>query len=197
VADEPRPFATPEELRAWLEANHDTATELWVLFHKKHTGRPSIRWGQLVDECLCFGWIDGQIKSLDDDTYRQRITPRKPDSTWSKVNVDKMAVLTAAGRVRPAGLAAFERRVPERSGIYAYEQHIPAEWPPGFEQRFQANSDAWAFFQRQIPSYRSTAIAWVARAKQEPTRERRLVQLIDCSARGVAPPPYKLAKLKP
>jgi uncharacterized protein YdeI (YjbR/CyaY-like superfamily) len=193
---EPVPFATPEDLRAWLEAHHETATELWVLRHKKGSGRPTVTWPQIVDECLCFGWIDGQIKSIDEWSLRQRITPRKPGSTWSARNVERVAALTAAGRMRPAGLAAWEARREDRTAVYTYERDQP-RLSAQDERRFRAEAEAWAFFGRQIPSYRRTAIGWVTGAKRQATRERRLAELIECSGRGVAPAPYRWAELKP
>jgi uncharacterized protein YdeI (YjbR/CyaY-like superfamily) len=194
---EPVPFATPEELRAWLEANHETASELWVLYYRKGSGRPSITWPELVDEVLCFGWIDGHAKGVDEVSRRQRITPRRAGSNWSARNVGRVAALIEEGRMRPAGLAAFEARREDRTAIYTYERKGEPALPPAYEGRFRADAGAWAFFGRQIPSYRRTAIGWVVGAKQEATRERRLSQLIECSARGEAPPPYRWAKLKP
>ena len=196
TSGDPIPFATAAELRAWLEANHDSASELWVLIHKKGSGRPSITWPELVDECLCFGWIDGHMKGIDEVSRRQRITPRKPGGNWSARNVKRVAALLAEGRMRPAGLAAWEARREDRTAVYTYEREEPELTPEG-ERRFRADEQAWAFFCRQVPSYRRTAIGWVTGAKQAATRERRLAQLIECSGRGEAPPPYRWAKLKP
>lgn len=186
-------FATPAELGAWLEAHHDIAPELWVKLARKGSGIPSITWPELVDEVLCFGWIDGHMKPIDDVWRRQRITPRRKGSKWSKRNVERVRVLTEEGRMRPAGLAVFAER---QDADYSFERAAEA-LPPEWEQRFRADGEAWAFFERQIPSYRKTCVAWVVGAKQEATRERRMAQLIECSARGEAPPPYKWAKLKP
>ena len=186
-------FKTPQQLRAWLEAHHETKDELWVEMAKKASGIQSITWPELVDEVLCFGWIDGHMKPIDDVWRRQRITPRRKGSNWSARNVERVGVLSAEGRMRPAGLAAFEAR---RDAGYTYERP-PDALPPEWEQRFRAQAAAWAFFERQIPSYRRTAIGWVMGAKQAATRERRLAQLIECSGRGEAPPPYRWAKLKP
>ena len=190
MAEKPKPFRTPEELRAWLEANHETATELWVKLARKGSGKPSITWPELVDEVLCFGWIDGHAKGIDDIWRMQRITPRK-SPRWSARNVGRAEALIAEGRMRPAGLAAFEART---DAEYSYER--PAvELAPEFAERLSAK--AAAFLERQIPSYRRTVFAWVMNAKQEATRERRLAQLNECSERGEAPPPYRWAKLKP
>lgn len=157
----------------------------------------SITWPELVDEVLCFGWIDGHSKGVDDVWRRQRITPRRRGSTWSARNVARVEALTKEGRMRPAGLAAFAARTEDNTAVYNYERGGEPALPPAYEERFRANAEAWAFFERQIPSYRRTCVDWVTRAKQEATRERRLEQLIACSARGEAPPPYKWARLTP
>jgi uncharacterized protein YdeI (YjbR/CyaY-like superfamily) len=184
TAGSPRFFATAAEFRAWLEAHHASAIELWVGFQKKGTGRPSLTWPESVAEALCFGWIDGVRKSLDAESYVIRFTPRKPDSIWSAVNLAKMDELIAGGRVAPAGLAARERRTAKRSAIYAYEQRHEAAFDPALERRFRAARRAWSFFAAQPPGYRRLATYWVASAKREETRARRLAQLIECSAAG-------------
>ena len=177
-------FAEPADFRAWLEENHERAAELWVGFHKKATGRPSITWPEAVDEALCFGWIDGIRRSLGDESYMIRFTPRKPRSTWSAVNIARAKELVAEGRMRPAGLAAFEARSDERSAIYSYEQRHGAKLAPDEEREFRANSRAWEFFHAQAPSYRKPALWWVVSAKREETRARRLRTLIEDSANG-------------
>ena len=184
-------FATPEELRAWLEAHHETATELWVLLPRKGSGKPGLTWPELVDEVLCFGWIDGHMKPVDDIWRRQRITPRRRGSKWSKRNVERVRVLTEEGRMRPAGQAAFAAGT---DAGYTYE--VPRELSPEYAERLAAEPAAAAFLERQIPSYRRSCAGWVMGAKQEATRERRLRQLIDCSARGEPVPPFRWAKLK-
>jgi uncharacterized protein YdeI (YjbR/CyaY-like superfamily) len=181
---EPIFFETPAELRAWLERNHESEGELWVGFHRKGSGRPSVTWPEAVDEALCFGWIDGVRKSLDKTSYKIRFTPRKPKSTWSRVNIARVGELTAEGRMRPPGTAAFERRSEAKSGIYAYEQRHAARFEPEHERRFRANPEAWRFFQSQPAGYRKTATWWVVSAKREATREKRLATLIDDSAHG-------------
>jgi uncharacterized protein YdeI (YjbR/CyaY-like superfamily) len=190
---EPRHFATPEELRAWLEAHHETQTELWVLLPRRGSGEPGLTWPELVDEVLCFGWIDGHMKPVDDTWRRQRITPRRAGSKWSQRNLERVRVLTEEGRMRQAGVAAFEART---EAGYSYEV-AATELSPEYAERLAADAEATAFLQRQIPSYRRSCAGWVMGAKQEATRERRLQQLIDCSARGEPVPPYKWAKLKP
>jgi uncharacterized protein YdeI (YjbR/CyaY-like superfamily) len=182
-------FATPSEFRAWLEANHDKSSELLVGFHKKGSGSPSITWPEAVDQALCFGWIDGVRRSIDDVSYANRFTPRKPRSNWSAVNVKRVGELTNLGLMHPAGLAAFDRRTEDRSGIYSYEQRHLARLDEGQERRFRANKRGWDFFQAQAPSYRKAAVWWVVSAKREETRRRRLTQLIEDSARGRTVPP--------
>jgi uncharacterized protein YdeI (YjbR/CyaY-like superfamily) len=177
-------FATPADFRAWFEENHERASELMVGFHKKATGRPSITWPEAVDEALCFGWIDGIRRSLGDESYMIRFTPRKPRSTWSAVNIARAKELIAEGRMRPAGLAAYEARSDDRSAIYSYEQRHTAKLAPDQEREFRSNERAWAFFEAQPPSYRKTALWWVVSAKREETRARRLRTLVEDSANG-------------
>ncbi len=131
-------FAKAPELRAWLEDSHLRASELWVGFHKRGSGKPSITWPELVDEALCFGWIDGVRKGIDEVSYANRITPRKPRSTWSAINIARAQELIALGRMRPAGLRAFERRTDERSAVYSYEQRTKAGLDPEAERSFRA-----------------------------------------------------------
>jgi len=183
-ADDVRFFAAPEKWRQWLEKNHTRATELWVGMHKKASGTPSITWPEAVDEALCFGWIDGIRKSIDGTRYKNRFTPRKKGSNWSAVNIARVAALTKEGRMRPAGLAAFEGRDPKKSGVYSFEQREAATLGDEFERRFRANAKAWAFFEAQPPYYRRVTTFWVVSAKQQATRERRLEALIADSAAG-------------
>src|SRR5918998_5389088 len=119
-------FETPEELRAWLETHHATESELWVGYYKKASGRRSLTWSDVVDEALCFGWIDGKTQRIDEHRYRQRLTPRRPSSNWSAVNVAKVAQLRAQGRMTPAGEAAFAARREEAPGALSYEQRQEA-----------------------------------------------------------------------
>jgi uncharacterized protein YdeI (YjbR/CyaY-like superfamily) len=182
-------FAAPTELRAWLEEHHATAREQWVGFYKVGSGRPSITWPESVDEALCYGWIDGLRKSIDDASYMIRFTPRKPTSIWSAVNIARVAVLTEQGRMQPAGLAAFARRKDETSAIYSYEQRGQAALDEAEEQQMRANAAAWQFFEAQPRSYRQAAIRWVLSAKKPETRQSRLARLIDDSAQGRTVPP--------
>jgi len=177
-------FPTPEDFRAWLEEHHESESELWVGFYKVGTGRPSITWPESVDEALCFGWIDGLRKKLDDESYVIRFTPRKPTSNWSAKNLSRIEELIAEGRVRPAGLAIYEARDPEKSRVYSFERRKEAKLDTDKEARFRANGAAWEFFQSQPPGYRRTSIHWVISAKREETRARRLNTLIEDSAAG-------------
>lgn len=176
-------FASPAEWRSWLEENHATASEVFVGFHKQKTGRRAMTWSEAVDEALCFGWIDGIVRRIDEDRYRQRFTPRKPTSNWSAVNIEKVAKLSAEGRMAPAGLAAFERRAEDRSRVYAFEQK-DARLPPDFEARLRADADAWRHWESRPPGYKRVATWWVISAKRPETRERRMATLIEDSAAG-------------
>jgi uncharacterized protein YdeI (YjbR/CyaY-like superfamily) len=178
-------FANPEEFRAWLEKHGARESELLVGFHKVATGKPSLTWPQSVDEALCFGWIDGVRKRIDDGAYQIRFTPRKAKSTWSAVNVSRVEALVAEGRMRPAGLEAFARRLQANSGIYSYEQAAPLALTPDEVKAFRRDKAAWAYFEAVAPSYRKAVTHWVASAKKEETRARRLAKLIESCAAGV------------
>src|SRR2546421_4573704 len=179
----PRFFKTPAAFRKWLAANHAKAKELWIGFYKKDSGKPSITWPESVDEALCFGWIDGIRKRIDDDSYVIRFSPRKPGSIWSAVNIRNVQRLIKEKRMTPAGLKAYEARKEYRSGIYSYEQR-PAELVEPYAAKFKRNKAAWKFFQAQPPYYRKTLTWWIVSAKQEMTRLARLDRLIDASAKG-------------
>ncbi|MBE1444046.1 YdeI/OmpD-associated family protein [Paenibacillus sp. OAS669] len=181
---EPVFFATPSEFRAWLEENHDKAQSLQVGFYKKASGKPSMTWPESVDEALCFGWIDGVRKGIDDVSYTIRFTPRKRGSIWSAVNVQKVEELTKLGKMRPEGLRAFAERKEEQTAVYAYEQEKDAELGEAYEALFCANKKAWDYFQAQSPSYRKTVVHWVVSAKKEETRLKRLHELINDSEQG-------------
>jgi uncharacterized protein YdeI (YjbR/CyaY-like superfamily) len=179
----PRFFPTPFAFRKWLAANHNKAEELWVGFYKKGSGKPSIDWPQSVDEALCFGWIDGVRKTINEESYKIRFTPRRSTSVWSAVNVRNVERLTKEQRMQPAGLKAFKARKEYRSGIYAYEQRSPELVEP-YAARFKRNRAAWKFYQAQPPYYRKTLNWYVLSAKQEETRLKRLAKLIEVSAKG-------------
>jgi uncharacterized protein YdeI (YjbR/CyaY-like superfamily) len=178
-------FTCADEFRGWLAAHHAGETELLVGYWKTGTGRPSMTWSESVDEALCFGWIDGVRRRGDDTRYSIRFTPRKPGSTWSTVNVAKVAELTAAGRMTPAGLAAFAARRTDRTGIYSFERAADAALAPDEELIFRADAAAWEWFSAQAPSYRRVALHWVVSAKRAETRKRRLETLIGDSAAGL------------
>jgi uncharacterized protein YdeI (YjbR/CyaY-like superfamily) len=177
-------FETPAQWRAWLRKNHRTANEVWVGFHKRATRAPSMTWPESVDEALCFGWIDGVRHRVDDRRYANRFTPRKPRSNWSAVNVKRVKELIVAGRMTPAGLAAFEARTDDRTAIYSYEQRKSAAFDADQTREFRRNAKAWAFFQKQAPWYRRAATHWVVSAKREETRTKRLATLVADSAAG-------------
>ena len=176
-------FATPTEMRDWLARHHATEREVFVVFHKLNSGRPNLTWSESVDEALCVGWIDGVRRRIDDLSYTTRFTPRRKGSIWSAVNIRKVAVLTAEGRMQPAGLAAFAERRENKSAVYSYENR-PAELPGAHLEILLANPAALAFFEAQPPSYRRTAIWQIVSAKQEATQQKRLAKLIAaCVAR--------------
>jgi uncharacterized protein YdeI (YjbR/CyaY-like superfamily) len=177
-------FETPAAWRKWLERNHADREELWVGFYKKGTRRPSITWPESVDGALCFGWIDGVRKSLDDSSYVIRFTPRRKGSIWSAVNIRRMAELEKLGLVSEAGRQAFQRRRDDRSAIYSYEQRRTAELPAAFLEQLRANRPAWTFFQRQAPWYKRIAAFYVVSAKKVETQQKRLDRLIQDSAAG-------------
>jgi uncharacterized protein YdeI (YjbR/CyaY-like superfamily) len=181
---EPAFFATPADLRAWLQAHHTSATELLVGFYKKGSGRPSITWPESVDEALCVGWIDGIRRSLGEEAYTIRFTPRRPRSVWSAVNIRRAGELIQEGRMQPEGVQAFEARSEDRSRVYSYERRHQARLSPEMEAEFRRSPEAWGFFQAQPQGYRNTATHWVISARQEATRSRRLATLIQDSAAG-------------
>ena len=186
MGDEPKArfFETPAELRDWLDEHHETAEELIVGAWKKSTGKPTVTWPEIVEEALCVGWIDSIRRSVPGDGWTIRLTPRRKGSNWSSVNIAKIAELRAAGRMRPAGEAAFAARTAARSAVYSYEQRMEATLEPDEEARFRENETAWAWFQARAPSYRTTAIYWIVSAKRPETRAKRLATLIEDSAAG-------------
>jgi uncharacterized protein YdeI (YjbR/CyaY-like superfamily) len=175
-------FRTSEDFRKWLEKNHATATELWVGFYKKSSGKPSITWSESVDEALCFGWIDGIRKRVDETSYQIRFTPRRRGSIWSAINIKRARELKKQKRIRAAGLKAFAARSETKSGVYSYEQR-PTELPVGCARFLKRNKAAWDFFQTQPPSYRKMITWWIVSAKKEETRSKRIVKLIAASAK--------------
>jgi uncharacterized protein YdeI (YjbR/CyaY-like superfamily) len=177
-------FATPEEFRKWLQKNHDRASELVVGFYKVGSGKPSMTWSESVDQAICFGWIDGLRKSIDDESYLIRFTPRKSSSIWSAINIKKVKELTKKGLMQPAGIASFKLKQEAKSKIYSYEKEV-VTLSAEFEKKFKTNKKAWTIFQSFPPSYQKPAIHWVMTAKQEMTRNKRLEELIKESASGM------------
>ncbi|MBP9145859.1 MAG: YdeI/OmpD-associated family protein [Thermoanaerobaculia bacterium] len=176
-------FPSAVEFRRWLEDNHATATELLVGFRRRDSGRPSLTWPESVDEALCFGWIDGVRRRIDEASYSIRFTPRRAASVWSAVNIAKFGKLEEEGRMTDAGRAAFSRRKENRSGIYAYEQR-PQELPREYRAQLDQNPQAARDFDARPAGYRKTAIWKIVSAKQATTRLRRFAELVDCHARG-------------
>jgi uncharacterized protein YdeI (YjbR/CyaY-like superfamily) len=181
---EPVYFEDARAFRAWLARHAGTATELLVGFHKVGSGRPSMSWSESVDQALCYGWIDGVRKRVDDERYTIRFTPRKRGSIWSAVNIDKMAKLRELGWMTPAGEAAFALRTDDRSRVYSHEQETPAELAPEELARFQAHPVAWAWFESCPPGYRRVSVHRVTSAKKPETRAARLGRLIASCAAG-------------
>jgi uncharacterized protein YdeI (YjbR/CyaY-like superfamily) len=176
-------FRTPADLRKWFRANHAAAAELWVGFHKRGSGKPSITWPESVDEALCVGWIDGVRKSLDAESYTIRFTPRRKGSIWSTVNIARVKVLTAEKRMRPTGVKAFAARRENKSGIYSYEQRRDQLEQP-YRGLLKQNKAAFDFFQAQPPSYRKMIAWWIVSAKKEETCLDRLRKLMEASDKG-------------
>ena len=170
-------FATPAAFRAWLKKHHRTANELWVGYYRKDSGKPTITWQESVDEALCFGWIDGIRKKINDESYTNRFTPRRAGSNWSAINIAKVEELTNQKRMQPAGLAAYAKRLETKSRIYTYEQ-VSMQLDKPLEKKFKTHKKAWTFFQAQPRYYRKLMTGWVNGAKQEATRLRRLDKLI-------------------
>jgi uncharacterized protein YdeI (YjbR/CyaY-like superfamily) len=178
----PEFFQTPADFGTWLEKNHATATELWVGFYKKDSGKPSITWPESVDQALCFGWIDGIRKGVDEISYQIRFTPRRRGSIWSAINIKRAKELVRRKQMRPTGLKAFAARIENKSGIYSYEQRSTELSQP--YANLQKNKAAWNFFEKQPASYRKMIGWWIISAKKEETRMARLAKLISESAKG-------------
>jgi len=187
-------FAKPSEFHEWLEKNHDQASEIWVGFHKKSSGKPSITMQESVDEALCFGWIDSVRKSVNDTSYTNRFTKRKARSIWSAINIRRARELISLGRMQPAGVKAFEQHTDERSAIYSYEQRHSSRLSGAFERQFRANKKAWKFFRAQALWYQRVATFWVMSAKREDTKLNRLAKLIKDSENERTIPPLTRPK---
>jgi len=181
LAQAPTFFATEPDFRRWLEAHHERAPELLVGFWKKSSGKPSIDWPQARDQALCFGWIDGVRRSLGDESYTIRFTPRRRGSIWSKVNVARYEALQADGLMTPAGERAYEENK-HKSGLYSYEKPL-ASLTAEEKTLFRMNKAAWSFWDKQPAGYRKLVLNWITTAKKPETRAKRLATLIeDCAA---------------
>ena len=187
-------FRSADELRAWLDAHHADRDEVYIGFYKTSAKKKGVTYKEALDEALCFGWIDGVRRSIDEERYEMRFTPRRQGSIWSRVNVGHVERLTKAGRMRPPGVAAFEARTAKRMGLYSFEQERPKELDPARAKKLRANAAARKFFEAQPPSYRRTAAFWVMSAKKDETRDRRLDQLIHSSAKGEVAPPFAFGR---
>ncbi len=170
-------FPTQLDFRKWLEKNHNKETEIIVGYYKVDSGKPSLTWSESVDQAICFGWIDGIRRSIDDESYSIRFTPRKPKSIWSAINIKKVEDLTKLGLMKPEGIIAFSKREENKSKIYSHENE-PVKFNSKFEKQFKTNKIAWEFFKSQSPSYQKTLTHWVMSAKQEITKSNRLNTLI-------------------
>ena len=194
MAQPPAFFPTEVEFRRWLEANHETAPELLVGFWKKGTGRPSIDWPQARDQALCFGWIDGVRKSLGEESYTIRFTPRRKNSIWSNVNLERFDALKAAGHMTPAGERALKESTGP-SGVYAYEKPL-TELTATEQKEFRKHKDAWSDWENRPPGYRRVVLHWVTSAKRPETRAKRLATLIRSSDAGEKIPGYDIGAKK-
>ena len=177
-------FGSAAEFRRWLEKHHETAREIWVGFYKKDSGRRGIAYAEALDQALCYGWIDGIRKRIDEEGYTHRFSPRTSKSVWSSINIKRAEELRRLGLMRPPGLKALDTRDPARSGIYSFENR-PKTLAPALERRFKANKKAWLFFQAQPQGYRRLIIFMVMSAKQDETRERRLDRVMKASEKGL------------
>lgn len=176
----PKFFKTPLDFRKWLEKNHLKEKELIVGFYKVNSGKKSINWSESVDQALCYGWIDGIRRSIDEESYSIRFTPRRANSIWSNVNLKKMEELDKKKLIQPAGYAIFEKRKENKSGIYSFEK-VEINFSTEYVNQFKKNKKAWVWYQKQAPSYKKGVQHWVMSAKQDITQEKRLAQLIlDC-----------------
>jgi uncharacterized protein YdeI (YjbR/CyaY-like superfamily) len=186
-------FATPAAFRAWLARHHDKADVLWVGFYKKDSGKPSITWPESVDQALCFGWIDGVRKSVDESSYMIRFSPRRAGSIWSGVNVRRAEAMIEQGLMRPAGLKAFRTKKAYKSGVYSYEQRS-VDLPEEYARLVKKNAAAWRFLRSESAYYRKAVWWWIVCAKKEETRLKRVEQLVTYSAKGERIPGFKPTK---
>lgn len=193
MSEEPIFFKNGTAFRKWLQKNHNRETEQWVGYYKKATKLPSMTWSESVDQALCFGWIDGLRKSIDDKSYKIRFTPRRPKSNWSAVNVKKMEELIEQGLMTEAGLSIYDKRKAEKTANYSYERK-KVSLRRDYLKMLKTNNQAYEFFRKLPPSAKQLSVGWVMNAKREETRLRRLQQLIDSSERGLRIPPLRTSR---
>ena len=194
MSEKPKFFKTPAAFRKWLANNHDRVDAQWVGYYKVASDRTSITWPESVEEALCFGWIDGLRKKVDDEAYKVRFTPRREGSVWSAKNIGTGRELIDAGRMQPPGMRAYDKRTENKSSGYSYAQATTMPLSKDYEQRFRNNGAAWAYYEAQAPWYRRTSAFWVMSAKKAETRERRLAQLIEDSEQERPIPPLARKK---
>jgi uncharacterized protein YdeI (YjbR/CyaY-like superfamily) len=180
---DPTFFPTPSDFRQWLEENHDKKKELWVGYYRKSTKIPSINWPQSVREALCYGWIDGLRKSIDEKSYKIRFTPRRRNSHWSQVNLKMVDELIKNGKMQPAGLKIYQKRNPAKEQQFSYEREA-AQLTEEYLEQIKAQPKAWDFFQNLPPGYKKQTVHWVMQAKREATRQKRLTILIESATEG-------------
>ncbi len=188
-------FRKQPDLRKWFEKNHDKKDELLIGFYKKSSGNPSITWEESVDEALCFGWIDGIRKSLDEISYTIRFTPRRNNSRWSTKNISRVEELIKLKQMKPVGLEVYEKRKEKYSHTYSFEQRI-VNLDLKYQIILRKNKKAWEYFESRVPSYRKPVIHWIMSAKQEATRLKRLEILISSSEKGEVIPQMRWRKNK-
>jgi uncharacterized protein YdeI (YjbR/CyaY-like superfamily) len=172
---------TRERWKRWLAKHHATESEVWLIFHKQHTGKPSVAYDEAVDEALCYGWIDSLIKRIDDDRYARKFTPRKAESNWSSANIKRYAALKAANRLAPPGL----ERSPD--GRPVVDTPRPSDVPAYIERAIRQNARAWKFFESLAPSYRRLYVGWVDSAKRDVTKQSRLRKAVEDLSAGRKP----------
>lgn len=177
-------FKNQSELRKWFEKNHLSEQELILGYYKKGTRKETVSWSESVDQALCFGWIDSVRKSIDAESYQIRFTPRKSNSIWSNVNINKIKYLTEKELMHSTGIEAFNKRKEHKSGIYAFENK-EQQLNETFEKHFKANKKAWDFFNKQPPGYKKLALHYVMTAKMETTRKKRFHDLVSDSEAGL------------
>jgi uncharacterized protein YdeI (YjbR/CyaY-like superfamily) len=189
-------FASADEARAWFEANHDSAREVFIGFYRKGVPKTAATYAETVLEALCVGWIDGITFGIDDELRAARFTPRRRTSNWSRLNIARVAELTAAGRMRPVGLRAFEERDARNDLTYSYERP-PLELPVEWLSRLEADPAAGERWQVETKTFRSQASYWVMSAKRQETRDRRFAELLASLAAGRRPRQWPVTRGRP